>query len=153
VDERWVVAHLNELTVGDFELLASVPTFHIVHCPRSHAYFGHAPFAFETLRALGFTISLGTDSLASNDALSLLAELRHFRHAHPSVSPHELLGMVTINPAAALRQADSLGRIRRGFLADLIAVPCDCDAPDALKKIIAFQEKVSWRMIDGVVHA
>jgi imidazolonepropionase-like amidohydrolase len=61
--------------------------------------------------------------------------------------------MVTINPAAALRQADSLGRIRRGFLADLIAVPCGGDTPDALEKIIASQGKLPWRMIDGVVHA
>jgi len=155
LDERWIVAHVNELAAGDCELLASAPRFHIVHCPRSHAYFGHTPFAFEKLRALGFKISLGTDSLASNDDLSLLAELRRFRHAHPSVPAHELLGMVTINPAAALRQADSLGKIRRGFLADLIAVPCGsgCDASDALEKIVAFSGKVPWRMIDGVVHA
>ena len=153
LDEGWIIAHLNELSVGDFALLTSNPKFQIVHCPRSHAYFGHAPFAFEKLRALGFAISLGTDSLASNDNLSLLAELRHFHNARPSVSPKELLAMVTINPAAALRQADSLGRIRRGFLADLIAVPNDGDASHALEKIVAFSGKVPWRMIDGVVRA
>ena len=45
LDERWIVAHLNELTDGDFELLETAPKFHMVHCPRSHAYFGHSPFA------------------------------------------------------------------------------------------------------------
>ncbi len=37
----WIVAHLNELTENDFELLErSNSKFHVVHCPRSHNYFG-----------------------------------------------------------------------------------------------------------------
>src|SRR6266487_82874 len=49
---QWVVAHLNELTESDFELLEkSNARFHIVHCPRSHKYFGHSPFAFDRLRS------------------------------------------------------------------------------------------------------
>ena len=40
----WIVAHLNELTERDFELLErSNSKFHVVHCPRSHNYFGHQP--------------------------------------------------------------------------------------------------------------
>ena len=45
---RWIIAHLNELTNSDFELLKQINSkFHIVHCPRSHQYFGHEPFQFE----------------------------------------------------------------------------------------------------------
>ena len=76
LNERWIVAHLNELTPEDFQLLERAPRFHIAHCPRSHAYFGHSPFAITKLRALGYNICLGTDSLASNDDLSLFAEMR-----------------------------------------------------------------------------
>ena len=66
----WIVVHLNELAESDFELLErSKSKFHIVHCPRSHNYFGHGPFGFERLRSLGFNICLGTDSLASNETL------------------------------------------------------------------------------------
>src|SRR5215470_14988664 len=69
---KWIIAHLNELTKSDFELLERSKTqFHIVHSPRSHDYFGHSRFSFEPLRALGFNICLGTDSLASNQNLSL----------------------------------------------------------------------------------
>src|SRR5947208_8224211 len=51
---QWIVAHLNELTETDFRLLAqSNSKFHIVHCPRSHNYFDHSPFAFDRLRSLG----------------------------------------------------------------------------------------------------
>src|SRR6266513_4658904 len=77
----WIVAHLNELTESDFDLLAKIPRkFSIVHCPRSHAYFGHSDFQFERLSELGFSICLGTDSLASNDDLSLFAEMRMFHN-------------------------------------------------------------------------
>src|SRR5439155_4303673 len=59
----WIVAHLNELIEGDFDLLETAKRkFHVVHSPRSHAYFAHSRFPFEKLRALGFNICLGTDS-------------------------------------------------------------------------------------------
>src|SRR5262249_52289991 len=46
----WIVAHLNELTRSDFDLLdKSNARFQIVHCPRSHDYLGHNSFAFDRL--------------------------------------------------------------------------------------------------------
>ena len=82
----WIVAHLNELTESDFDLLERLNSrFHIVHCPRSHNYFGHSPFAFERLRSLGFNVCLGTDSLASNQSLSLFDEMRAFQKNFPQV--------------------------------------------------------------------
>src|SRR6266508_3976750 len=76
-----IVAHLNELAESDFKLLKKLTSkFLIVHSLRSHDYFGHSRFPFEKLRALGFNICLGTDSLASNESLSLFAEMRAFQH-------------------------------------------------------------------------
>src|SRR5882724_4294649 len=121
----WIVAHLNELTESDFDLLeASNRKFHVVHSPRSHAYFAHSRFPFEKLRALGFNVCLGTDSLASNQSLSLFAEMRAFQRSEPGISPDKILEMVTVNGARALRQRNKLARTRPGFRADLIAVPC-----------------------------
>jgi aminodeoxyfutalosine deaminase len=145
----WIVAHLNELAEGDFELLeGSAPKFHIVHCPRSHSYFGHSRFAFERLRLLGFNICLGTDSLASNESLSSFDEMRAFQKNFPSTCPEEILRMVTVNPARALRQENALGRIRSGFKADFVAVPCS-GSKDVLEQIIAFDGPVSWAMVNG----
>lgn len=142
-DSDWMVVHLNELAESDFELLErSESKFHIVHCPRSHNFFGHGRFGFERLRALGFNICLGTDSLASNEDLSLFAEMRAFQRAFPSVSPKAILRMVTVNPAMALHQENALGRIRRGFEADLVAVPCS-GSTDVFEQIIAFEGTVS----------
>ena len=145
----WIVAHLNELTESDFALLErSNSNFHVVHCPRSHNYFGHSPFAFDRLSSLGFNICLGTDSLASNESLSLFAEMRAFQKEFRSVSPEEIFRMVTVNPARALRYENLLGRIRPGFGADLIAVPCS-GSTDIFEQIINFDAPVSWSMLNG----
>jgi len=148
-DLSWIVAHLNELTESDFEMLErSNSKFHVVHCPRSHNYFGHSPFAFDRLRSFGFNICLGTDSLASNESLSLFAEMRTFQKDFPRVSPEEIFRMVTVNPARALRYENVLGQIRPGFGADLIAVPCS-GSTDIFEQIIACDAPVSWSMVNG----
>jgi cytosine/adenosine deaminase-related metal-dependent hydrolase len=145
----WIVAHLNELTESDFDLLErSNPKFHIVHCPRSHNYFGHGPFAFERLRSLGFNVCLGTDSLASNQTLSLFDEMRAFQKNFPNISPNEILRLATVNPARALRYENALGQIRPGFRADLIALPSS-GSTDVFEQIIACDAPVSWSMMNG----
>jgi len=148
----YLLVHLNELAGNDFKLLKETATIDsIVHCPRSHNYFGHSSFEFERLRELGFNICLGTDSLASNDDLSLFAEMRAFQKEFPDVSPHETLKMVTVNPALALRQENALGKIRAGFVADLIAVSL-VSPTSVFQGLIDFEESVSWTMIGGIAQ-
>jgi cytosine/adenosine deaminase-related metal-dependent hydrolase len=151
LDERWIIAHLNELHADDFELLAQTPKFHIAHSPRSHSYFGHSPFAFEQLRGLGFNVCLGTDSLASNTDLSLFAEMREFLRKNAATSPREALEMATTNGAGALGQPDRLGCIRPGALADVIALPSSTG--DIFENIVAFSGDVPWMMVNGDVIA
>jgi len=146
----WLAAHLNELTESDFDLIAKIPRkISIVHCPRSHAYFGHTDFQFDRLRELGFNICIGTDSLASNDDLSLFAEMRKF-YDRFHFEPQKVLEMVTINPARALKQCDQLGKIRRNFLADMIALPFT-DPADIFETILNFVGQVPWIMLHGKI--
>ena len=148
-DNNWLLAHLNELTESDLELLKNLERKpHIVHSPRSHDYFKHSRFPFEKLRALGFNVCLGTDSLASNESLSLFAEMRAFQKEFPGVPPEEILQMVTVNPARALRQENALGQIRRGCRADLISIPCS-GTGDVSEEIIAFEKPVDWMLLNG----
>jgi aminodeoxyfutalosine deaminase len=146
----WVVAHLNELTEGDFGSLRQFNSkFHVVHCPRSHTYFAHSPFPFDRLRSLGFNICLGTDSLASNETLSLFDEMRAFQKEFPNVSGKEIVKMVTANSARALQQENALGKIRSGAFADLIAVPRS--GRELFEEIIAFTGE-PWMMMAGRVQ-
>jgi aminodeoxyfutalosine deaminase len=145
----WIVAHLNGLTQSDFELLENAKVqFHVVHCPRSHGYFKHSQFPFELLHSLGFNICLGTDSLASNENLSLFAEMRAFQRSEPGISPDEILKMVTVNPAMALHREKMIGRIRPGFCVDLIAIPCG-QGGDLFGEIVGFEGQLDWVMVNG----
>ena len=149
---NWILAHVNELVQSDFDLLkGSATKFQIVHCPRSHDYFGHSPFQLHKLRELGFNICLGTDSLASNDDLSLFAEIRAFQKKFPNVRPEDILKMVTVNSAHSMNQENSLGKVRSGFVADLIAVPCE-RSTSGFEEILGFDQPVSWSMIGGQVQ-
>ena len=149
---EWIVAHLNELAESDFDLLGrSTRKFHVAHSPRSHHYFAHSRFPFERLRALKFNVCLATDSLASNESLSLFAEMRAFQRNEPGLSPDKIFKMVTVNPALALdqsRHGGTLGRIRPGFQADLISIPCSGGA-NLFEEIVAFDGPIDWVMVNG----
>lgn len=147
----YLVVHLNELAETDFDSLAKLPEkFSIVHCPRSHAYFGHSSFQFEKLRDAGFNICLGTDSLASNNDLSPFGEMRAFQKEFPSVAPEEILEMVTLNPARALQQEAKLGKIQAGFAADFITIPSG-KSNSIFEEIVAFDRPVDWAMLGGQI--
>jgi cytosine/adenosine deaminase-related metal-dependent hydrolase len=150
VDGRWIVAHLNELNCGDFALLEKAEPFHIVHCPRSHTFFGHASFALQRLHSLGFNICLGTDSLASNSDLSMFAEMRELLRKDPAVSPRAVLEMATANGATALGQSGVLGCLRDGARADVIAVPAS-PGRDIFESIVSYEGSIPWTMSNGKV--
>jgi len=146
--------HMNELTENDFTLLHSLtpeqmPT--IVHCPGSHEYFGHRPFAWKRLQALGANLCVATDSLASTDSLSLLREVRRLAHREPELTSEQLLHTITRNPARALGRGDVLGKIVPGALADLIAVPTSAKVGSVHEEIVAFTQPIPWMMIDGQI--
>lgn len=132
-----ILAHMNQLGPGDEELLAPhAKSFAIVHCPNCHEYFGRRPFPYETLRELGFRVSLGTDSCASNRGLNLFDEMQTFRRNFPDVAPADLLDMVTRNPAAALAFVGRFGELSPGARADFIAVPFGGRAEDAVEAVV-----------------
>lgn len=150
----WLLAHLNDLSESDFALLAALspellPS--VVHCPGSHRYFGHPPFPFERLAALGVNICVGTDSLASTDSLSLLGELRRVQECQPWLTAEALLRTVTVAPARALGEEGRLGCIRPEAFADLIALPF-CGAPeDAAAACVSHSGRVPWMLLNGKV--
>jgi cytosine/adenosine deaminase-related metal-dependent hydrolase len=154
IDSRWILAHMNELTEEDFELLASLPEGgapHVVHCPGSHDYFQYSAFAFQRLKALKVNLCVGTDSLASTESLSLLEELRRLRQNEPQLTGRDLLETVTLNPARALNRVGQLGALVPGALADLIALPIQGTLADVYEAIIDYAKPVFWMMINGQI--
>jgi cytosine/adenosine deaminase-related metal-dependent hydrolase len=156
VGPQWLLVHMNALLEEDFQLLAGLPRGsgpHVVHCPCSHRYFSHPPFPARRLYDLGVNLCLGTDSLASTDSLSLFEEMRTLRRVEPWLSPEELLRMVTVNPARALRRRGQLGKIAPGAFADLIALPAAGTLGGVYEDIVNHDKSIPWMMIDGQICA
>ena len=95
----------------------------VVYCPRTHAAFGHSPYPFRELLRRGVRVALGTDSLASNPDLSVLAEARFLHETVPEVPGSQLLYLATLAGAEALGWADEAGSLTPGKSADLVVVP------------------------------
>jgi cytosine/adenosine deaminase-related metal-dependent hydrolase len=103
----------------------------VVYCPRTHAAFGHSPHPFQELQARGVRVALGTDSLASNPDLDLLAEAKWIHENRPDVRPDDLLRMATLDGAEALGYGAVTGSLEPGKSADMVVVPLRDEEGDA----------------------
>ena len=84
----------------------------VVLCPRSNLHIEGRPPPLDAILAAGISPALGTDSLASNASLDVLAEARLFAERFSEVPARALFDMATVNGARALARAD-LGRVRQ----------------------------------------
>lgn len=91
----------------------------IIYCPRTHAAFSQPPHPFRDFLVRGVRVALGTDSLASNPDLDVLAEARFLRRQHPDLPGDVILRMATLSGAEALGWADETGSLEVGKSADL----------------------------------
>jgi cytosine/adenosine deaminase-related metal-dependent hydrolase len=122
----------------------------IVYCPRTHAAFGHPPHPFREFLARGIRVALGTDSLASNPDLDLLAEARFVYSRYPDVPGAALLRMATLSGAEALGSADTTGSLTPDKSADLVVLPLpDADAENPHRLIFESDRAASAVMFRG----
>jgi cytosine/adenosine deaminase-related metal-dependent hydrolase len=144
-----LLIHANYLDEKDFEKLREIRAqggnVAVVHCPRSHHYFGRDQFPIEKLREFKIPICLGTDSLASNEDLSMFGEMRMFRKRYPKIPPREVFEMATISGLEAL----GVNREWMGW-SDWIGIPKSGN--DVWEDITTFTGEPSFIMIDGQVY-
>ena len=150
IGSNWIIAHLNYLQDYDYELVAKSGAS-VVHCPKCHAYFGHAPFPLKLLREHGVNICLGTDSLASNNALDMRSEMREVQQAH-GLSDRDVLEMSTLHGARALAQVGKLGELSVGSAADLVAFPypeTDAAKMDPYRRVVRSHAPPKLLVVNG----
>ena len=151
-----LAVHVNYLASEDARVLSESGT-HVVHCPRSHAYFNHQPFPWNELVSAGVNVCLGTDSLVSTRRsskarpleLDLFEEMRIFKRFTANPGFEQIVRMATVNGAKALGLAGQIGELGPGALADLIAIPHHGAAGDAYAGVVQHKGSVSAVMIDG----
>ena len=105
--------HCNLPEPDEARLLAE-RTVVVVYCPRSHAYFNYPPYPLKAYRKAGVRLALGTDSMASNDALSIRAETSMLAEQAPDWSPLNLLACATGAMLSEDPPFGGRGRFQRG---------------------------------------
>ena len=113
INNDMVAVHCNFID-NDIELIKSA-----VFCPKSTEWFGRrATIPVKKMLDANIPVALGTDSMASNNSLNFLEEIRMADKLLPDVSRKEILTMATSYGAQILRFP--CGTIERGQKADLI---------------------------------
>ena len=111
--------HLNCVEMPDILPLAG-EAMGAVFCPGSTRWFGRNRWMpVRELLDAGLAVGLGTDSVASNESLDFMREIRLAGAMLPEVSRAEILWMATAG--GALASGLEAGRIVPGGMADVIA--------------------------------
>lgn len=125
---NFLAAHCVHLLPREIDMLAEYGC-HVAHCANSNLKLasGIAPVA--ALLKNGVNVSLGTDSVASNNRLDMFSEMRLTALLAKGVSEdatvlpaQQVLEMATINAARSLGLEDKIGSVEIGKQADLVAV-------------------------------
>lgn len=117
---RFHAVHCVQCTPSDADILSSVKA-PIVLCPRSNEKLdvGRAPV--HLFKSRDIPLALGTDSLASNDSLSMWDEMRALMRIFPGeFTPLQVISMATINGARVLHREQEAGSLEKGKRADLL---------------------------------
>jgi cytosine/adenosine deaminase-related metal-dependent hydrolase len=122
-DDVWMAhaVHLDDAAIARFAATGTG----VAHCPSSNARLGAGIARTRDLVDAGVPVGLGVDGAASNEAGSLVEELRHAalfaraRGGPAALSVREALRLATTGGARVLGRADEIGSIEIGKLADL----------------------------------
>ncbi len=123
--EGALLIHGCHLTAAEMARVAAAGAA-LCHCPRSNAYLGQPPPPVARWLALGISVGLGTDSLASCPSLDLWEELAFaylwHRTTPEPLTAEQLLAMATAGSARCLGWQRVAGALTPGRAADVIAV-------------------------------
>lgn len=158
-----IAAHGVWLTRREIETLAR-RTVGVAHCASSNlklAVGGVAPVV--EMREAGVRVGLGTDSVASNNSLSMLREMhiagllqKHHRWDASALPAQSLIDLATIEGAHLLGRGPDLGSLEVGKQADLVLVRLDHPTvtparPEAVVSHLAYS--ASEEAVDSVYVA
>ncbi|MHA1724537.1 MAG: amidohydrolase family protein [Promethearchaeota archaeon] len=124
-----IMVHGTHLNEKDLEKIKE-KNLSLVFCPRSNGYFGTGFPPINEAVKLEIPISLGTDNVMVNN-MNLFEELRYLyriqrvlsqKHEYETLNPVDMLKMITVNPARALRIDDEMGSLSKGKDANFILI-------------------------------
>jgi cytosine/adenosine deaminase-related metal-dependent hydrolase len=116
-ENQLLLVHNTFTSQADIDFLLqqrSAQNTYFVLCPNSNLYIANQLPPVELFRQNKLNICLGTDSLASNHQLSVLAEIITIQHNFTDIQLDELLNWACFNGAKALQVENIFGSIEIG---------------------------------------
>lgn len=121
LDSNTICVHCVHLDEEDLNLMASSGASACL-CPRSNLFLGSGIPPAAKLVFKGIPIALGTDSLASNDKLSIFAEMSSLARLAPEISSETIFRAATLGGATALKLQDKIGSLESNKKANFLAI-------------------------------
>lgn len=125
---RLLAVHMTQIASDEFELLEEHGV-NVIHCPESNLKLASGFCPVHKLQSQGINVALGTDGAASNNDLDMIGEMhtaallgKGVANDAQAVKAFSAIQMATINGAKALGLEDSIGSLRKGKQADIIAI-------------------------------
>jgi len=123
----------GKLQMAESTSLGDVRSTVFCLCPNANLYIENTLPPVDILRNNNCEIVLGTDSLASNNMLCILREMKTLRKHLPHIPLAEMLQWATLNGAKALGMDNKLGSFEKGKMPGVLSFNQNLDE---LKRLI-----------------
>lgn len=122
--QKLILVHNVNTSPEDLDYLAQHdgPDIYFCLCPNANHYITGSVPPVDLLMKANQKIVLGTDSLASNGRLSILAEMSALKQNFPQLPYEQMLPWATINGARALGIDDRFGSFEKGKRPGVVAI-------------------------------
>lgn len=148
LDKDTLLIHVVYIDEEDLEILKKTGV-KICICPKSNLFTGVGLPEIKRFIFAGLDICIGTDSLASNDQLSIWEELKTLYIHYPDISPDIFLKMATFNGAKVLG-FEKMGALLPGYYAHMLVVEIKdylTDNPkETLLNLINAEKEIKYRL-------
>ncbi len=131
ISSRMLAVHMTQLEPAEIDELAKLGVS-VAHCPESNLKLASGFCPVGALVKAGVNVCIGTDGTASNNDLDMIGEMRTAALLAKGVAndttcldAHTTLKMATLNGARALGLNDTIGSLKKGKQADIVAINLD----------------------------
>lgn len=122
-DEHILLVHNVCLQQGDIDALKKVMNnVYFAICPLSNLFIHNALPPIDLMRSNSLMITVGTDSLSSNDDLDMVKELICIHENFPHVPMDEILSWACLNGARFLAKEEQFGSLTPGKCPGIVLV-------------------------------
>ncbi|MCU4137915.1 MAG: Cytosine/adenosine deaminase or related metal-dependent hydrolase [Thermodesulfobacteria bacterium] len=147
LDENTLLIHVIHIDEEDLEILKKTRP-KICVCLKSNLFIGVGFPKIKEFISAGLDVCIGTDSLASNDYLSVWEEMKTIYTYYPDISPGEILKMATFTGAKVFG-FEKMGALLPGYYPNMLIVEIkdylNEKPEDILRSLINAEKEIRFR--------